>query len=79
MLVLSRKKKESIYINGEIKVTILDVSGDTIKLGIEAPKNIEIYRSEVFEAIKLENKQAVKSEVPSLADLSSFWDGKGGK
>ncbi|MDO7788356.1 carbon storage regulator CsrA [Desulforamulus aquiferis] len=73
MLVLSRKKNESIHIAGNIKVTVLDVSGDIIKLGIDAPKNIEIYRSEVFQAIQAENQQAAssKTDINQLSKLLS--------
>ncbi|AEG59501.1 carbon storage regulator CsrA [Desulforamulus ruminis] len=63
MLVLSRKKNESIQIAGSIKITILDITGDNIKLGIEAPRSIEIYRSEVLQSIRQENEQSVLNSV----------------
>jgi len=49
MLVLSRKTREAIVINGEITVTILEVRGNTIRIGIEAPKEIPVVRSEIME------------------------------
>lgn len=52
MLVLSRKKNESIIINDNIVVTIVDIKGDKVRLGFEAPKEVTIHRREVFEAIK---------------------------
>ena len=52
MLVLSRKKNESIIINDNIVVTIVDIKGDKVRLGFEAPREITIHRREVFEAIK---------------------------
>jgi carbon storage regulator len=52
MLVLSRKKGESVIINGNITVTIVEVRGDRIRLGIECPKEIPVYREEVFKLIK---------------------------
>lgn len=71
MLVLSRKKNESIHIGGNVIVTILDVTGDTIKIGINAPRNVEVYRSEVFEAIQKENKQAASAKM-NIAELSEL-------
>lgn len=55
MLVLERKIKESLMIGDDIKITILEVQGNSVKIGIEAPKNVLIYREEIFEAIKQEN------------------------
>ena len=52
MLVLSRKKNESIMINDDIRVVVVDIKGDKVKLGIEAPKEIPVHRREVFEAIQ---------------------------
>jgi carbon storage regulator len=52
MLVLSRKKNESIIINDNIVVTIVDIKGNKVRLGFEAPKEVTIHRREVFEAIK---------------------------
>lgn len=51
MLVLSRKKNESIVINGEVTVTVVEVHGDKVRLGIEAPKEVPVHRREVFDAI----------------------------
>ena len=58
MLALSRKKNEAIVINNNIEITVLDIRGDQIKLGISAPKEIPIYRKEVYIQIQNENKQA---------------------
>ena len=51
MLVLSRKKNESIVIDGEVTITVVEVRGDKVRLGIEAPREIPIHRSEIYEAI----------------------------
>jgi carbon storage regulator len=51
MLVLSRKKNESIIINDDITVTVIEIRGDKVRLGIEAPKNVSVHRREVYEAI----------------------------
>lgn len=59
MLVLSRKKNESIMIGDHIEVKILSVDGDQVKLGIVAPKSVKVHRSEVFEAIQQQNKEAL--------------------
>lgn len=58
MLVLTRKAGQSLVIGDNIVITILDVKGDNIKIGIEAPKEISVHRQEVFDAIKQENKAA---------------------
>ena len=58
MLALSRKKNEAIVINNNIEITVLDIRGDQIKLGISAPKEIPIYRKEVYSQIQNENKEA---------------------
>lgn len=52
MLVLSRKKNESIYVNGNIRVVIVDVRGDKVQLGVEAPNDVTVYRSEVLDKIR---------------------------
>ena len=59
MLALSRKKNEALVINNNIEITILDIKGDQVKIGIEAPKNVKVFRQEVFDAIQSENKAAV--------------------
>ncbi|WP_050616459.1 carbon storage regulator CsrA [Bacillus testis] len=62
MLVLTRKAGETIVIGEGIEVTVLESKGDQIKLGIKAPRNVEIHRKEVFESIQNENKAALSSE-----------------
>ncbi|MER2190099.1 MAG: carbon storage regulator CsrA [Solibacillus sp.] len=60
MLVLSRKKGESIMIGDHIEVKVLVVEGEQVKLGIVAPKTVKVHRSEVFEAIQQQNKEALE-------------------
>ena len=60
MLVLSRTRDESIVIGDNVVVTVVDVRGDKVKLGIEAPQDISVHRREVYEAIRRENQQAAK-------------------
>ena len=58
MLVLTRKTKEAITIGDGIEITVLGMEGDQVKLGIQAPKNVQIYRKEILDAIQNENKAA---------------------
>lgn len=67
MLVLSRKKNESIVIDDRIKITIVEIRGDKVRLGIEAPKDVPIHRSEVFEAIRRASEQGA---VPTGSEQS---------
>lgn len=60
MLVLSRQKNESIMIGDNIVLTIVDIRGEKVRLGIECPKEIPVHRQEVYEAIQRENLQAAK-------------------
>lgn len=59
MLVLSRKKNESLIINGNITVVVVEIRGDKVRLGIEAPKEVPVHRQEVYETIQrqAENQQ----------------------
>ena len=66
MLVLSRKKNESIVINNDITIVVVEIRGDKVRLGVEAPKEVPVHRREVFEAIK--RNEAQKS---SAADSES--------
>jgi carbon storage regulator len=52
MLVLSRKKNESIVINNDITIVVVEIRGDKVRLGVEAPKEVPVHRREVYEAIK---------------------------
>lgn len=62
MLALSRKKAESIVINNDIEVTVLEIKGDQVKIGITAPKSVPVYRKEVYAQIKDANKAASVSD-----------------
>ena len=62
MLVLTRKVGESIKINEDVKITVIDVKGKNIRLGIDAPRETKIYREEVFLRIKEENKSAASQK-----------------
>jgi len=69
MLVLSRKKDESIMIGDQIEIKILAVEGEQIKIGIVAPKTVKVHRSEVFEAIQAQNKEALSASSSFLEQL----------
>ncbi len=62
MLVLSRQKDESIVIGDDVEVTIVDVRGDKVRLGITAPKSIPVHRREIYEAIQREKEAQRQSE-----------------
>ena len=59
MLALTRKKGESLVINNNIEITVLEIRGDQIKIGIQAPKDVPIYRKEVYMQIQKENAEAI--------------------
>ena len=63
MLILSRKTNEKIMIGDDISVTIIEIRGDQVKIGVEAPKTVKVFRQEVFEAIQSENRAAAKTPV----------------
>ena len=69
MLVLTRKKGQSVIINDNIEITILEVQGDQVRLGIDAPRDVSIHRKEVFLEIKEENKKAANIGNVLLNDI----------
>ena len=70
MLVLTRKKGESIRIGDDIEITISSINGDQVKIGIDAPKNVEIHRKEVWLEIQSENAAASKKSADLFTILS---------
>jgi carbon storage regulator len=67
MLVLSRKKNESIVINDDITIVVVEIRGDKVRLGVEAPKEVPVHRREVFEAIRRSEEEASKNDSPDDA------------
>jgi carbon storage regulator len=70
MLVLSRHRDESIMIGDDVVVTIVDIRGDKVRLGINAPQDVPVHRQEVYEAIRRENEKASRLGVADTRDLS---------
>lgn len=71
MLALTRKKGEALVINNNIEITVLDIRGDQIKIGIQAPKDVPVYRKEVYLQIQKENEEA--SSVTNLDVLKDIF------
>ena len=69
MLVLSRHRDESIMIGDEIVITIVDIRGDKVRLGIDAPQDIPVHRQEVYDAIQRENRKASQIEPSQTRDI----------
>ena len=68
MLVLSRQKDQTIMIGDNIEITVVDIRGDKVRLGITAPSSIPVHRKEVYEAIKQENKQAANVRLEDITN-----------
>lgn len=63
MLILTRKVGESLFIGDEIEITITEISKNTARIGIDAPKDLPVYRKEIYEKIKSENLKAAKTQL----------------
>ena len=72
MLALTRKKGESIIIGDNIEIVVISAQGEQVKLGIMAPKEISVYRKEIYKAILDENKKAARPNAAALAELKDF-------
>lgn len=66
MLVLSRQRDETIMIGDEVEITVVDIRGDKVRLGINAPRSVQVHRKEVYEAIKRENTQTCQVQMDDL-------------
>ena len=75
MLILSRKVDEKIKIGDDITITLIEVHGDQVKIGVEAPKNVKVFRQEVFDAIQTPNREAAASSA-AMEALSKFLGAK---
>ncbi len=72
MLALTRKKGESLVMNNNIEVTVLEIRGDQVKIGITAPKEVPVYRKEVYLQIQNENKAALNTETLNAEALEAL-------
>jgi len=69
MLVLSRQKDQTVMIGDNIEITVVDIRGDKVRLGITAPSHIPVHRKEVYEAIKRENRAAANVTLEDITDV----------
>lgn len=69
MLVLSRQRDETIMIGDDVEITVVDIRGDKVRLGISAPRSIQVHRKEVYEAIRRENEKAAGLTPSDMSDV----------
>ncbi len=74
MLVLTRKIDEAIMIGDDIKITILGIEGNQVKVGVDAPKNVPLHRMEIYLEIKKVNEETLQSGSSDLEEIRSFLD-----
>ncbi len=72
MLILARKSNERIMIGDEIEISVIEIRGDQVKIGITAPPSVKIYRREVFDAIQAENQEAARTSPQDLSGLTDL-------
>ena len=72
MLVLSRQRDQTIMIGDDIEITVVDIRGDKVRLGINAPTEIPVHRKEVYEAIKRENRAAASVKPEDIAKVANI-------
>ena len=70
MLVLSRQRDETIMIGDDIEITVVDVRGDKVRLGINAPSSVPVHRKEIYEEIKRENREAMRVQLDDLEKVN---------
>ena len=74
MLILTRKAGESLHLGDDIKITVLSVQGKQVKLGIDVPEDMTVYRDEVYQRIKEENRQAMQTSDNDLLAVTRLWN-----
>lgn len=72
MLVLSRQRDQSIMIGDDIEVLVVDVRGDTVRIGVTAPKEVRVHRREVYDAIRRENESAMTLSAGDMAGVANL-------
>lgn len=73
MLILTRKAGESLHLGDDIKITVFSVQGKQVKLGISVPEDMMVYREEVYQRIKEENRQALQTSDNDLLAVTRLW------
>ena len=73
MLILSRRKGETIVIGDNIEISVIDVQGDTVKLGIKAPRSLSVHRQEIYDEIQAANREALQN-LPTAEQLKKLQD-----
>lgn len=76
MLILTRRPGESLYLGDNIKVTILSVQGKQIKIGLDVPSDMTVYREEVYLRVKEQNRMALQTSDADLLAATQLWQGK---
>lgn len=76
MLILARKENQSIMIGEDIEISILNIKGDHVKIGINAPSNVKVYRKEVFEEIQAANIAAVTTDLNAVKNIGNLFKNK---
>lgn len=76
MLILTRRSGESLYLGDNIKVTVLSIQGKQIKLGLDVPREMTVYREEIYKRVQEQNKQALESKDDDLIQVTTLWQGK---
>ncbi|HNZ26775.1 MAG TPA: carbon storage regulator CsrA [Spirochaetota bacterium] len=76
MLILARKENQSIMIGEDIEISILNIKGDHVKIGIDAPSDVKVYRKEVFEEIQAANIEAVKTDLNAVKNIGTLFKNK---
>ena len=74
MLALARKVNQSIVLGNDIEITLLEIKGDQVKIGINAPKSVPIYRKEIYDQIQEENRNAAQAQI-DLKELKNLFSG----
>ena len=78
MLVLSRQRDQTIVIGDDIEITVVDIRGDKVRLGINAPSEVPVHRKEVYDAIKRENRAAASVKPEDIANVAGSPKEQGG-
>lgn len=76
MLILTRRPGESLYLGDDIRITVLGMQGKQIKLGLQVPKEMTVYREEVYKRVIEENKQALSASTEDLMVAANLWNKK---